>query len=73
MFKSCNLCFFVFVVSMLCANVCECLSFWQVDDVFYILKKCAERAFSTCNVSAGCAVRVLSVIFSINFIFLVLL
>ena len=28
----------------------------MVDDVFYILKKSAERAFATCNVNAGCAV-----------------
>ncbi len=28
----------------------------MVDDVFYILKKSADRAFATCNVNAGCAV-----------------
>jgi hypothetical protein len=27
-----------------------------VDDVFYILKKCTERAFSTCSGSSACAV-----------------
>jgi hypothetical protein len=27
-----------------------------VDDVFFVLRKSAERAFSTCNVSVGCAV-----------------
>jgi hypothetical protein len=28
----------------------------MVDDVFFILKKSADRAFATCNVNAGCAV-----------------
>lgn len=28
----------------------------MVDDVFYLLKKSAERGFSTCHVNAGCAV-----------------
>eukprot|EP00471_Norrisiella_sphaerica_P011270 CAMPEP_0184493506 /NCGR_PEP_ID=MMETSP0113_2-20130426/26173_1 /TAXON_ID=91329 /ORGANISM="Norrisiella sphaerica, Strain BC52" /LENGTH=808 /DNA_ID=CAMNT_0026878785 /DNA_START=88 /DNA_END=2514 /DNA_ORIENTATION=+ len=28
----------------------------MVDDVFYILKKCSERAFSTCDVNSACAI-----------------